>query len=401
MENHLIHERLRTDGPDYSRCLVNLSNSVLKAFGAETTADTLDTADRYLARGYKNVVLLLLDAMGTSVVKKHLAADGFFRSHLQDTYSSVFPPTTVAATTSVLSGLYPDEHGWLGWDMYYPELGRNVTVFTNRNQLREKEGAAPAVSDPQRGPEWDPGSLAEPLPAAEFNAASRYTPYRNILDRINDAGGCAYASMPFLPPFPDMLDKVLARVRDLCAEPGKKFIYAYWNEPDSTMHRTGTMSEKTHDLVLSLEETVKELASGLSDTLLLITADHSHMDSRNLCILDYPEVLDCLVRMPSIEPRALNLFVKEEYMDTFPGIFRKNFGDDFLLLTRDQVFEEKLFGPGKDCPGLRGMIGDYVALSVAASSLFNTHYEAQVMPGGHAGLTAEEARIPLIVVEKP
>ena len=244
MKNNFIHEKLRTDGPDYSRCLVNLSSSILKAFGAETAADTLDTADRYLARGYKNVVLLLLDAMGISVLEKHLAEDGFFRSHLKDTYSSVFPPTTVAATTSVLSGLYPNEHGWLGWDMFYPELGKNVTVFTNRSQLREKEGAVPAVSGPGGSPEWDPGSLAEPLPAAEFNAAFRYTPYRNILDRINDAGGHAYASMTFLPPFPDTLDKVLARVRDLCAEPGRKFIYAYWNEPDSTMHRTGTMSEK-------------------------------------------------------------------------------------------------------------------------------------------------------------
>ena len=203
-----------------------------------------------------------------------------------------------------------------------------------------------------------------------------------------------------MKPFPDTLEKVLARVKELCGEAGKKFIYAYWNEPDSTMHKTGTMSAETHDLIVSIEEKVKALAADLSDTLLLITADHSHMDSRNLCILDYPEVLDCLVRMPSIEPRTLNLFVKEECLDTFPGIFRKNFGDDFLLLTREEVLRTKLFGPGKDRPGLQNMIGDYVAAAISDSSVFNTHYEARVMPGGHAGLTAEETLIPLIVVEK-
>ena len=395
-----MNEKIRIGGPDYNKCLVNLANSILKSFGAETTADTLHTADEYLGKGYKNTVLLLLDAMGTSIVEKHLAEDGFFRSHLKDTYCSIYPPTTVAATTSVLSGLYPNEHGWLGWDMFFPELEKNVTVFTNRDQLKEKENAVPTVSDPQHGSKWGIDSLSEPLPAAEFNAGFRYTPYTNILDRINEAGGRACASMPFMEPFPDTLEKVCSRVKGLCKEPGKKFIYAYWNEPDSTMHRTGTGSSETHNLLISIEETVRELASGLSDTLLLITADHSHMDSRNLCILDYPEVLNCLVRMPSIEPRTLNLFVREEWIGSFPEIFRKNFGDDFLLLTREEVLEERLFGTGRDRPGLREMIGDYVALAVSGTSIFNTHYEAQLMPGGHAGLTAEETGIPLIIVEK-
>ena len=396
-----MNDLFRNAGLDERRCLVNLSNSILKKFGAETTAPTLDAADACLAGDTKNVVLLLLDAMGASILEKHLAEDGFFRSHLRTVYSSVYPPTTVAATTSVLSGLYPDEHGWLGWDVYFPELGKNVTVFSNRDQLTEKEGAVPTDYSPERGWAWGADSLAEPLPAAAFNAAWTYLPYRNILDRINDAGGRAFASMPFLPPYPDTLEKVLARIRELCEAPGKKFIYAYWNEPDSTMHRTGTTSAETHRLIVSIEEQVRELVSGLSDTLFLITADHGHMDSRNLCILDAPEVLNCLVRLPSVEPRTLNLFVREECLDAFPAIFRKHFGDSFLLLTREEVLRERLFGAGKDRPGLPEMIGDYVAAAVSDCSVFNTHYEARMMPGGHAGLTAEEIRIPLIAVERP
>jgi hypothetical protein len=160
------------------------------------------------------------------------------------------------------------------------------------------------------------------------------------------------------------------------------------------------MSQKSHDMVLSIEETVREWAAGLSNTLIFITADHSHIDSTNFCLLDYPEVLDCLVRMPSLEPRTLNFFVKEECREAFPEIFSRNFGEDFILLTREEVFEKKLFGPGKDRPGLQDMIGDFVALAVSDKSIFITHHEAESMPGVHAGLTAEEARIPLIVVEK-
>ena len=390
-----MNEILRTEGPDYNNCLVNLANSILKRFGAETLAGTLGLADRYLEGKHKNTVLLLLDAMGVSILEKHLEEDGFFRSHVAGTYTSVYPPTTVAATTSVLSGMYPNEHGWLGWDIYFPQLDKNVTVYRNTEQMKEREGAAPVTVDGKT--EWTPDSLEEGQSAAEFNAGYTYIPYKNILDRINEAGGKAYASMPFLPPYPATFDDVLARVKELCEEPGEKFIYAYWNEPDSTMHRTGTTSEKSHNMITEIEEKVKALAERLSDTLLIITADHSHMDGENLCILDYPEVTDCLVRMPSIEPRTLNLFVKEECREAFPEIFRRNFGDGFLLLTREEVLSEKLFGPGEDLPGLSGMIGDYVALATTARSIFNTHYEAQVMPGGHAGLTAEECRIPLII----
>ena len=386
--------------PDYENCLVNLSNSILKKFGAETSASTLSLADKYLEKDYKNVVVLLLDAMGTSIIEKHLDKNGFFRSHLAGSFDSVYPPTTVAATTSILSGLYPNESGWLGWDIFFPQLEKNVTVFANTDQIREKEGAVPTASYPDGKEKWAEDSLEEILPAADFNAGFTYIPYKNIVEQINDAGGTAYAAMPFLPPFPGDMDAIMGRVAELCNEPGKKFIYAYWSEPDTTMHRTGTQSDDTHRMVTDLERIVEKTVNGLTDTLFLITADHGHMDSDNHCILDYPEIMNCLVRQPSFEPRTLNLFVKEEFRDSFPQIFNKYFGDSFILLTRDEVLEENLFGIGENRTGFEEMIGDYVALAVSEKSIFNTHIEVQEMPGGHAGLTEEEIRIPLIVIEK-
>ena len=166
------------------------------------------------------------------------------------------------------------------------------------------------------------------------------------------------------------------------------------------MHLTGTESGETRAVITDLERKVEQAAAGWSDTLLLVTADHGHMDSRNRCLSDHHEILDCLVRLPSIEPRTLNFFVKDAYKESFPGIFRRHFGDAFLLLTREEVLREKVFGPGQDRDDLPGMIGDYVALAVSDTSLFNTHIEAQMMPGGHAGLTREEITVPLIVVEQ-
>jgi len=370
--------------PDYDNCLVNLSNSMLKAFGAETSAPTLKMADKLLEKEYKNVVVMLLDAMGISFIEQHLKPDGFFRSHLAGSYSSVFPPTTVAATTSILSGLYPNEHCWLGWDMYFPQLDKNVTVFSNTDQLLEDEDS----------------NLKELVPAADYNVAGKYIPYKNIIDRINEAGGKAYASSPYAEPYPQEWDAILARIEELCKQPEKKFIYSYWPEPDHTMHLYGPTSNEARDVVIDLENKLEEFTSKLSDTLFIITADHSQIECTNYCILDYPEIMKCLVRMPAIEPRSLSFFVKEEYKEVFPHIFNETFKDKFWLLTRDEIIENRLFGIGKDNDMLYASLGDYIAISVAEAAVFATHKEAEMMPGGHAGLTKEEMEIPLIAIAK-
>ena len=375
-----------TPFPNYDECLVNFSNSILKKFGAETTAKTLPMADEVLRKDYKNVVVLLLDALGISIMEDHLRSDGFFRSHLKGAYDSVYPPTTVAATTAFMSGLYPNESGWIGWDCYFPQVDKNVVYFTNMEQETE---------DPN-----DKNNVNNYTPAADYNVAYTYCPYKNIIDKINVAGTKAYFSMPFMDPFPQDIDSILKRVKDLCDEPEKKFIYAYWNEPDSTMHRMRTDSKESHEVIIELEKKVKKLVSELTDTLFIVTADHGHVNNVNHCILDYPEILKCLVRKPSIEPRTLNLFVKEEYKEEFPIIFEKEFGDSFWLLTKEEVFEKKVFGTGKDHKDLDKMVGDFLAVATGDESIFNIHLAAELMPGAHAGLTPEEIKIPFIVIER-
>ena len=169
--------------PDYNNCLVNLANSIEKKFGVETTADTLPLADKYLDKKYKNVVVLLLDAMGISILEKHLKEDGFFRSHLAGEYNSVYPPTTVAATTSLMNGLYPDEHGWLGWDMYIPDLDKNVTLFRNVEQSTEKEGAEPTDTDPEGKRIWGFDSIQEGSEAADHHVGYNLLDYMDGIVR--------------------------------------------------------------------------------------------------------------------------------------------------------------------------------------------------------------------------
>ena len=361
--------------PDYNNCIANLANSILKKFGIDEGRQTLHLLDSYLEKEYENIVVILLDGMGQSIMDRNLEKDGFFRTHLVGSYSSVFPPTTVAATTSVMSGLNPCGHGWLGWDCYYPQVDKNVTVFFNVESGTEN-------------------------PAADYNVAWKFCGYQSIADKINAAGGKAYNVAPFLEPYPDSYEKICAQIKNLCGLPGPKYIYGYWNEPDTTMHRKGCYEEEAKQVLLRLEKQTQQLADELKNTLLILTADHGHMDSGGVSIADYPHIMECLVRLPSIEPRALNLFVKEDMKEQFEYEFRKEFGDKFLLWTKQKVLDTRLFGMGKEHIYFRDMLGDYLAIAVDDLSIYNTRGEAEHFIGVHAGLTEDEMTIPLIVIEK-
>lgn len=355
--------------PDYNRSLVNLSSSILKSFGVHTKEPGMEEIDALLTKDYKNVVLLLLDGMGVSIMEKTLNKAGAFWSNLYLKYTSVFPASTVPATTSVLSALSPVSHAWLGWDNYYSEKGENVTVFLNRIQGTNRV-------------------------AAPFSVADKYTPYKTIIEKIKERGGKAYGSSPFIIPFPKTFDSVLDRVQTLCKEEGRKFIYAYWTDPDYLLHGFGTESEEVKREMRVMEEKVVLLASSLTDTLFLVTADHGHIDADGVFINDYPEIMNTLKMLPSLEPRCPNFFVKKGMKEEFKNRFLDVFADDFVLLERKEVWEKNLFGMGIEHPLFSEMIGDYLAYSKSNKTLF---FYGDKLKSMHGSMTEEEMIIPLIV----
>lgn len=94
--------------------LINVSNSILKSMDVKPLNNSLKELDKlFLQKRYKNIVLLLYDGLGSIVLDKYLSEGDFLLKNKICNISSVFPATTVAATTSVLTGLEPSEHGWL------------------------------------------------------------------------------------------------------------------------------------------------------------------------------------------------------------------------------------------------------------------------------------------------
>ncbi|MBO4697138.1 MAG: alkaline phosphatase family protein [Lachnospiraceae bacterium] len=357
--------------PDYKNCIANLPNSILKKFGAEPVGDTLPLLDPYLEKDYENIIVILLDGMGKAILERHLEEGGAFRSHLAGIYKSTFLSTTVAATTSMMSGLQPCEHGWLGWDCYYPQVDKNVTVFLNVEQGTD-------------------------IPAADYNIAWTVTPYENVTNRIKRFGGQAYLTAPFLAPELNTFGKICGSIRGYCAKPGKKYVYAYWNQPDGLLHRNGCGSGEVHENMKELEAEVAKLAADIPDSLIIVTADHGHIDNEQVMIRDYPQLTECLEHLPSLEPRVLNLFVKPGKEDFFISEFNRLFGDRFELLPTEEVIARNLLGTGKHHPMFRSMLGNYIAIATGDLSIMTVE---EAFVSMHGSLTEDEMLIPLIVFE--
>ena len=122
--------------PNYQKCLVNLSSSILKRFGVNDIHSSLANIDDLLSN-YKHIVFVLFDGMGSYVLDKHLSKNSFLQRNKQDDISSVFPPTTAAATTAFLSCHNPNETAWLGWHLYFDDLKQDLVLFSGQNYYDE------------------------------------------------------------------------------------------------------------------------------------------------------------------------------------------------------------------------------------------------------------------------
>lgn len=360
--------------PDYTNCITNLACSILKEFGLLDGKDSLKMCDERLKNSYKNIVIILLDGMGMSIMDGNLDQNGFFHHHLVDVYTSVFPPTTVSATTSLDSGENPCEHSWLGWDCYYKEIDKNVTVFFNTESGTDKQ-------------------------AADFHVADTFCPYDSLVKRINITQSHAYYATPFEEPYPASFSEICNRIQELCMTDEKKYIYSYWNEPDSTMHKMGCYSKETKEVLENLEKQIQKLCSKLENTLVIVTADHGLIDSKGVAIEEFPKIMECLVRMPSIEPRALNMYIKKGMERQFTTEFQKEFGEKFLLLSKEEIKVSDLFGIGNEHDKFDEMLGDYIAIAVDDLSIYNSKEERDFFVGVHAGMTVDEMTIPFIAID--
>lgn len=369
--------------PDYNNSIVNLSCSVLKYFNVKDIRhSTLPEVDKLLEeKKPRNVVLLLFDAMGISILDRHLPKESFTRQHIIKPISSTFPPTTVAATTAVNSGLTPIETGWLGWITYFKEIDDNIISFFNTLQT---DGS---------------------IPAAPNHLTYTHVPYKTLTMQIQETNPNVkcMAISPFKthPVDPTIITKSVRENMDsilnLTREPGPHMIYGYWPDPDHTMHELGVDDNRITPILEEIDSNLQYLNDNINndDTLVLVIADHSQINAKWFCLCDYPDLQALLKHPHSIETRCASFMVKEGKQEEFKKLFKKHFGEHFILMDHTEFLQSGLLGTGTPHPRTDGFVGDFVAIARDEYCIGETHEDAEMI-GIHAGLTKEEMEVPLI-----
>ncbi len=358
--------------PNPHHSIVNVANSLLKYFGCETYHETLPVLDSYLEKGYQNIVLLLYDGMGSNLLRKNLKEDGFFRTHEVDTIHAAFPPTTVSSTTSLYSGKYPKEHGWLGWDLYFKEEDKTVTMFFNT--LKDSEEVVPG----------------EPL-------ATKYYAYQSIFESIQKKHN-TFEFYSFKGDYHNLKERN-EKILECTKLPGKKLIYCYDTEPDYTMHEVGTMDPAVIEKMEEQEKMTEELCNEIKDALVIVLADHGHVDGEAITLRDYPDLFRLLRQETSIESRTCSFYVEEGKELEFEKLFQKYFEPYFNLYTKKEVIDNNFFGLGREHPHFQECLGDFLAIAVS-NKYFRYDEKSPIFRSVHAGITEDEVLIPLIIYEK-
>ncbi len=361
---------------NYNDCLTNLACSIQKYFGLKPKHTTMPYMDKLLEeKKPQNVILILFDGMGSRILDRTLDKNSFFIKNRKKEITSVFPATTTAATTSIRTGLNPVEHGWLGWNMYMAPIDKTITLFRNKEKGKDE------VSD-------------------AFLKVKDKLVQKTIVDEINE--NTSYHAMELFPFGENKyhnLDEMLAIIEKESQKEGKKYIYAYDDEPDHSMHDFGLEDSRVKELIEIRNNKVEQLCHKVKNSIVIIVADHGHKEVEPIFLKDYPTIMEMLERTTSIEQRAVSFKIKEDKKEQFAKEFNQNFGRDFTLYSQSEILEAHLFGEGEENELFKSAIGDFLAIAEDSNKCIITEGD-KVVKSQHAGYSEDEIYVPLIVIDK-
>ena len=329
-----------------------------------------------------SVVLVVIDGLGAISLRAHSGHARALTAGMakKDVAQSVFPSTTAAALTSIVTGVWPGEHGLVGYRVL--DAGRDVLV----NQLSgwETDGLDPLT--------WQPAPTIFEQAAAQGRESFA-------------VGLAAYARSGFTKATLRGAEFVAAhsaadRVEaayELARTHEGALVYCYLPEVDKAGHKYGVASG---EWVAALEDIDAALSVRVPPGVgVLVTSDHGMVDvpANRQVVLEEEHLVG--IRHVGGEPRMLHLHLDPAH-DATAVIARWRSDLDGIadIVTRDDAIRGGLFGP-RVSEEAASRIGDVMAIARGSWAVYDgtaADQRGRGMIGQHGAITPEERQVPLI-----
>ncbi|GAA3772250.1 alkaline phosphatase family protein [Microbacterium kribbense] len=301
----------------------------------------------------------------------------------KDVARTVFPSTTAAALTSLLTGVLPGQHGVVGYRALVP--GTDIVA----NQLKG----------------WDEGALdpliwqrAQPILEAE---AARGRPCFVVSKPVFVNSGFTAATLrgAEMHPAGTVTERAMIAADLVARHPGA-LVYVYTPDLDAAGHKFGWESDEWSAALERTDAAIGQMAAALPPGAgAIVTADHGMVDvprHRQVLLGDGDGLTDG-VRHVAGEPRMLHLYAEDGRASGVLAAWRAAEGGRSWVLARDEAIGAGLFGTVDDA--VRARIGDVLVAARAGIAYYDDRVadkKPQNMVGQHGSLTPEERTVPLV-----
>jgi hypothetical protein len=394
--------------PDYhGRSLANVPTTIAALLGAPFAGlpPLRDELWRPLGDGVRRVVLFLVDAMGWNLYERDQAAFAELlpTPTISGQITSVFPSTTVAALSSLWTGVAPARHGMVGLHLFFPEYA----VLGQMIRFTPVFGRYPdALFDAGLEPET---FLEYPGMAGQFSAAGipvHSFKGKEIIDsglsKMHDRGAAGQHGVFTLA---DMLVEVRTLLEEKPAE--RLVAMAYWPAIDTLSHFRGWQSAAVAaELRAILTQIQTVFLAPLSrrareGTVFLLLADHGQIasaPSQHIIIETHPELHQLLLMQPAGDPRTAYLYARQGQQQALLDYMEAHLSHFMTALPASDILAGGLLGPAPHASKTAERIGDVIAIMRYGHMLVpHAHREnLSRFISMHGGLTADEMLVPFL-----
>ena len=332
----------------------------------------------------RSTVLVVIDGLGAIPLRAHAGHARTLSAAMakKDAGGAVFPTTTAAALTSLLTGAAPGTHGMVGYRVRNP--ARDALV----NQLTDWEAAGVDPGTWQAAPTVFERAAAAGHPAFAVGFAG-YA--HSGFSRATLRGGQFIAAGSAADRVGQALE--LADVHD------GAFVYCYLPEVDKAGHKHGIDSA---EWVAALEDVDAALSQRVPDGVgVLVTADHGMVDvpPHRQLVLDPADGWRDGIRHIGGEPRMLHVYAEADAdQSALLTRWRRDLEGLADVVSRTEAIDAGLFG-AEVTDAAHARIGDLLVIARSNRALYDGADEDQrgrSMIGQHGALTPEEWRVPHI-----